>query len=560
MKNILTYTALCLFSLTIVQAQRHPEVQAPPGTDYRQLEEQVRRHKGDTAAAREAAQCWLRKARREKNAAQQANAYRAMMHLVDRKFRLIYADSLLEASRATKSNAVIGSGFLTIGAAHYDSKEYPQALDSYINASHFIAKTEDQYLVHKLHYSIALTKYFLGYHDEAISLLLQCIDYFRAENDLAYVKSLHAIGLCYTQIGRYDLSSYHNRLGLRLADEFELPGMAPYFKNSEGINLYRQKDYGAAIRLLHGSEPGLEKAKDHANQIATWSYLGKCHWEMEERDSAVSYFLKVHEGIQKRKYFRPDLRESYEMLIAYYAEHGELERQLHFIGILMAFDRNDDREFKHLSYKVHREYDTKSLLEKKKAIETELASDRKAHRAVVAAMGTALLGFIAWHLHGKRREKARFQKVLADFAQKEKAPPARTRNQPAGPGPELSRALIANLERFEVQKKYLERDMNLAKLAALLNTNTKYVSMLIAHHRGKKTTAYINDLKTDHIAALLIGNRKYRNYTNQALAEEAGFGSTQIFTLCFRNRIGMSPTSFIQRLRASEKEPPASQA
>ena len=527
---------------------------------YRQLEEQVRRHEGDTAGARQAAQEWVRKARREKNYVQQANAYRAMMRLVDREFRMIYADSLLLAARATGSDAAIGGAFLTIGAAHYDGKEYAEALDQYINASQFIARTEDQYLIHKLHYSIALTKYFLGYHHEAIALLLQCMDYFKVENDMAYIKSLHAIGLCYAQIGRYDLSSYHNRIGLGLADEFELPGMAAYFKNSEGINLYRQKDYGAAIRLLHGSEPGLEKAKDHANRIVTWSYLGKCHWEMGERDTAVSYFLKVHEGIQRWRYFRPDLRESYEMLIAYHAERKELERQLFFIGTLMAFDRNDDREFKYLSYRVHREYDTQSLLEKKKGIESELATNRKLYRAVVASMGVALLGSIAWHLHAKRRERARFKKVLEDFAQKEKAPPARMGGQPAALGPELSRALLGNLEKFEVRKGYLERDMNLAKLAALLNTNTKYASLLIAHNRGKKTTTYINDLKIDHIAGLLIGGRKYRNYTNSALAEEAGFGSTQIFTLCFRNRIGMSPTSFIQRLQSAGEEPPASKA
>ena len=42
---------------------------------------------------------------------------------------------------------------------------------------------------------------------------------------------------------------------------------------------------------------------------------------------------------------------------------------------------------------------------------------------------------------------------------------------------------------------------------------------------------------------------RYRNYTNRALAEEAGFGSAQHFTRAFKERNGISPTYFIGRLK-----------
>jgi YesN/AraC family two-component response regulator len=117
---------------------------------------------------------------------------------------------------------------------------------------------------------------------------------------------------------------------------------------------------------------------------------------------------------------------------------------------------------------------------------------------------------------------------------------------------DLAEEILQNLKKFEANKKYLEKDMNLTKLATFLNTNTKYASLIIAHHRGKKTTTYINDLKIDYIVEQLMNNRKFRKYTNKALAEEAGFGSTQIFTQCFKNKIGMSPTSFIQQLNITK--------
>src|SRR5699024_2871627 len=139
--------------------------------------------RADNAKANFYAEQWLKKARRENNLQQQAKAYKAMIHFADKRFRMIYADSLIETAKATKSNVIVGSAFLTVGTAHHDNKEYSKSLDCYINANNYVAKTEDQYLIHKIKYTIALTKYFLGYYDEAIALLSQCMEYFKEEND-----------------------------------------------------------------------------------------------------------------------------------------------------------------------------------------------------------------------------------------------------------------------------------------------------------------------------------------------------------------------------------------
>ena len=555
MKNVIITIACTLFTLTIVQASNFIQVDSLASKNYQYFEEKVMEYRTDTVKALKMTKHWLKKANKENNLQQQIKAYRLMMHLVDKKFRLIYADSLLVKANATKSNEIIGNAYLTVGAAHYDNKEYTKALDIYITANNYIAKTNDNYLIHKVKYTIALTKYFLGYYDEAIALLHQCLDYFKEENDLAYLKSMHAIALCYTQIERYDHSSYFNKLGMELCSEFEINNMTPYFKNAEGINLCKQKEYKEAIKLLNESKPELEKKKDYANQITTWFCLGKCYWGINNKSKAVNYFTRVHEGIQTKKYTRPDLREGYEILIQYFGETNELEKELFFIKKLMEFDKEINKEFKYLSYKVHKEYDTKTLLEKKKKIENELASNKKIYFIVVATLTLILLTLLGWHLHYKKREKEKFNQIMADLADKKKAPTTIINNKKTSLSPDLSSKLLKNLEKFENQKKFLEKDMNLAKLAALLDTNTKYTSVIIAEKRQKKTTTYINDLKIDYIVELLISNNKYRNYTNQALAEEAGFGSTQIFTLCFKNKIGKSPTSFIQQLKSSNQTP-----
>lgn len=553
MKKFIIYIAFTLGALTSIQANQLPAVDSLKNYKYQYFESNVMVHRADKDKANFYAENWLKKAKREYNLQEQAKAYKAMIHFVDKKFRMIYADSLIEKAKETKSNEILGSAYLTVGVVHYDNKEYSKALDCYISANNYVAKTDDQYLIYKIKYTIALTKYFLGYYDEAIALLSQCMEYFKEENDVAYIKSIHAIALCYTQVERYDLSSHFNTFGTRLTIDYDVSEMIPYFKNAEGINLAKQKDYLAAIKLLRESEPEFEKIEDYATQITTQFYLGKCYWEINDKIKAVEYFAKMHEGIQTEKYSRPDFREGYEMLIQYYGEVNEKENELFYIKKLMVFDKEINQKFKDLSYKIHKEYDTKALIEKKRKLENELASSKKVYCKVVTILVLILLILLGWHLNSKKRDKEKFKQFMADLEDKEKEVIRIEKNQNTSLNNALTKELVKNLEKFESQKKFLEKDMNLAKLAAVLNTNTKYASLIIAEQRNKKTTTYINDLKIDHIVELLINNNKFRNYTNKALSDEAGFGSTQIFTLCFKNRIGMSPTSFIYQLQAKNE-------
>jgi tetratricopeptide (TPR) repeat protein len=451
MKSIKTNIAFCIIALTFVQGKTFSEKDTLVNKNYQYFEEKVMEYRTDTVKALKMTKHWLEKAKKEKNLNQQIKAYRLMMHLVDKKYRLIYADSLLVKAKDTKSNDIIGSAYLTVGAAHYDKKEYTKALDLYISANNYIAKTNDDYLIHKVKYTIALTKYFLGYYEEAIALLNQCLDYFKEENDLAYLKSMHAIALCFTQIERYDHSSYFNKLGMELASEFEMNNMIPYFKNAEGINLCKQKEYKEAIKLLNESKLELEKKKDYANQITTWFCLGKCYWGINDKSKAVTYFTRVHEGIQTNKYTRPDLREGYEILIQYFGETNELEKELYFIKKLMEFDKEINKEFKYLTYKVHKEYDTKTLLEKKKKIENELASNKQIYFIVIASLILILLTLFGWHLHSKKREKEKFNQIMADLAEKKNAKITPANSQNTNLSPELTTSLLKNLEKFEKQ-------------------------------------------------------------------------------------------------------------
>ena len=109
--------------------------------------------------------------------------------------------------------------------------------------------------------------------------------------------------------------------------------------------------------------------------------------------------------------------------------------------------------------------------------------------------------------------------------------------------------ILKQLEKFERDRKFLEKDLTLVKLAASFNSNTTYLSKIIYHVRGKGFVEYINDLKIDYVISLLQNDKKTRKYTNKALADEVGFSSTQRFATAFYSKIGMPTSYFVKNLR-----------
>lgn len=527
---------------------------ANQGSDnnYAYLENQLMRYKKDTAKSWKIAEEWLKKAKKDNNPMQMVQAFKAKMHFSEYKFRKIYADSMLQLALDANNNELIGNAYLSIGASHYGDKNFSLALENYILANNYLVHSQDEYLIHKVKYSIALTKHMLGYHHEAVALLSDCIHFFKEENDMAYLKSMHAISLAYIQLNRTDLAAYYNKMGEKLAKEYEIPNMQYYFQNAEGINLFFQKKYQEAIALFEKTLGVLQKENDFANSIATYNYLGRSNWELHNPTKALHWYLKMNEGIVKNNYYRPEFRDGYEKIIEYYQNTGKISEQLFYVNLLLEFDKKSNLQFKDLTQKVHQEYDTKTLLAKKESLQQSLKQKNTSNHILMGVIGLIVLSAIIWRIKNKLQKSKKVKRIL-EIANKPKEWHTNPEESNIPINPELQKSILKNLEKFEQHKKYIEKDMTLSKLANLLHTNTKYVSLIIAHYRGKKTINYINDLKVDHVVDLLVHHHKFRNYTNQALAEEAGFGSTQIFTKSFKSKTGLSPTSFINELNKSAK-------
>lgn len=532
---------LCLHHYASAQQLNFIMPDSLSSKEYDYFRKKIRYEEKDSLKERLYALTWLAKAKREKNFGQKALAYKALIYTTDKKLQRSYADSMLTAARRTADMELIGSAYMTKGIQHYNCEEKLEALENYMIADEYISKTNNHYLLYKVKYVIAQIKYTLEFYDDATLLFQECVKYFKKNNERAYLNSLHSLGLCYNRVGNYEASSQMNQTGLSEGLSFKNNEMQAYFLHSEGINQYYRRNYPDAIKKLTAVLAEMKKTKDFANETTAYFYIGKSYWFQRLEQKALPYLKKIDEAFQKQNYIRPDLREAYEILIDYYQQQNNKELELYYSSNLIKVDQLLHKDYKQLSGKILKEYDTKKLLESQKSSDP--------YWIAVVSLMTLLLGVL-----GRRhfKNKRLFQELM--HRRPEKVPSLvsypSTKENELDINPEVTAAILKNLEKFEQTKKYLEKDITLAKLAPLLNTNMKYASKIILHYRNKRTVDYIINLKIDHIIELLKNESKYRQYTNKALAEEVGFGSTQNFTRAFNSRTGLSPTYFINKLKS----------
>jgi AraC-like DNA-binding protein len=246
----------------------------------------------------------------------------------------------------------------------------------------------------------------------------------------------------------------------------------------------------------------------------------------------------------------PETKEVYSKLINHYKIIHDSKNQLISVNKLLQIDSILDRNYKYINNKLEYDYDRPNLIKEKelliRSLQNNNSDQSKTNWILISSLLISLMGFSLVY-YKKIIYTKRFEYNLKNNNTNSENTIEKI-NTKSIVSEEVSVKVLSALKNFENKKTYLKPNLNLNKVAKTLNTNSKYLSILINQTYNKSVVQYINDLRIEYVILKLKEDQKFRKYTIKAIAIEIGFNTDQAFSKAFHKKTGVFPSSFIKEL------------
>lgn len=488
----------------------------------------------------------------------------------DVAIKIKYADSAIAVAKKSKNDSLLSSAYLSKGVVYYFYlKKYNLALNEYLKAFEKNKRSKDPYYRNKINYHIGVVKSYIGYYADALEDFDEAREFFENEtrkdlhpnlmygNQRGYNNTLHQMAVCYRNLGNYKKSDSLVALGLQNTwKNSDYKQEHSYFLKEQGISRYRKGDYAGAIESLENSLPNLISINDFSWLTVSYSYLGKAKWNLGNVDEGIRDFEKIDSIFNRHSFVLPEVRDIYEKLLEYYKEKNDLSKALYYNMQLIKVDKVLEKDFLYLSSKVHKEYDTKRLLEEKAQLERQISV-----RGWLLITAIFLAAFITFHmfLRIRSRKKSFGNHSLVGINLGSNSPSLtqdgafRIRHYSKTEiDQEIVDDILNKLTEFEVGKEFLEPKTDLKSVAKKFEVSSKHLSNVINEYKGASFNRYLSELRINYITEKLITDPLFRKYSSATLASECGIASRTNFSALFSEINGISYSEFVTKYKAKE--------
>lgn len=510
---------------------------------------------------------YISKAKKDHNYKKLIRGYEeAIYYSRDVNRKLLYADSTIITAIQNKNDDDISRAYLGKGIIYYyNRRQYKPALEQYLIAFKFSKNSKDDYLKNKITYHLGMVKSYLGYYKEAAVHFEEAADYFekkskenvhpniRLNNESGYFNSIYRLSTCYRNLRLYQKEDSLINIGLRrLHNTAQLSTEYGYFQKGKGVQLLRLGNTDDALQYFKQSKDILSHHQDDASLMTVYFYMGKAYWSDRKRAESLQYLNKVDSLVNKFWFVTPEIRSGYEYLIKDAKQNKNYERQLYYTNQLLKADSIINADFAMLSSKIHREYDTNTLLEEKNKLQRV---HKNGFIILYYSMGFGLMivCFSIWKF--RKREKAltiKYQELLEKFNTSQptdhflESKPVSSEEKNIYSA-EIIEEVKANLKIFEERKNFLKQNLTLPIVAKMIGSNRTHLSYVLNVHLDVTFTTYLKILRIRYITNLLLEDSKYLNFKIDSLAEKCGMANRQIFSAHFLEINGIRPTDFIRK-------------
>ncbi|NER15285.1 tetratricopeptide repeat protein [Leptobacterium flavescens] len=400
----------------------------------------------------------------------------------------------------------------------YDTKE---SLEMYFDILRELEAKENEnirnYYLMDIYIGIAKAYSDLENYEEGVIYCHKTLEFCKKQNIIGgQILSLNGLANIYSLTGEYDKALQY----LKEADNIQLPTGRDYF--TSGTHLYRAR---------------------------TYYYLSRY-------EDAISELRKLEELNLVDNYGYFFLQETFVIYARSYQGLGDKENAMIYLNQgLEILEKNDERKNK-ISNIVFQRYNMSSIQDEIDQLTNDSKKQQGKLYFLLVVLGVLFVAFFVFYRQYQRKNKKRF-KALIDQLNQDRV---NTETIPEAPDQEKSlkiendkvRELLIKLEKFEKEKKYLDRNSTLTEVAKDLKTNTTYLSGIINQYKNKSFSKYLTELRLDHAIDRIQKDPGFRAYTIKAIAQEVGFNNVNPFVKAFKEKTGIYPSYFIRELNKKE--------
>ncbi len=523
---------------------------------FKKLEEFFNDSVGDSVSSKLYAIAYLKKAKKNYDTLEIANAYNLLCrhNFLNPKIILKYVDSIIDITKNHDYQRYPTRGYLFKGYSLFYLKRFDEALDAYLNGLEFAKKKKDIENLIAFKHNIALLKNTLGKHDEALKVYRDNLYFIqkKGKNLKSYraqlITTLFKLSETFNSIEKLDSANFYLKKGLEISSSGKPHRYYPAILLGYAINSFKKENYSTALDSLKKAERLLPKKEKEK----VFTYLGKCLLKLRRKDEALVYLKKVDSLANDVSYYYPEMRDALKLLSEHYKSVNNTQEQLELLAKIIRLDSISNKKLSTLNTKIIKNYDTSQLVQEKDTLIRKIKEKNLITKYYFFGGLIVVTIFVfGWYKYQSKRKNLEYEKKY-----QEKIVDFQSNNSKDKKGSELELSeditndILQKLKHFEANHDFLKKDITLVKVAKRFKTNSTYLSRIINTEKQKSFANYLNDLRIDYCIDLLENDKKIRNYSIQAIAKEVGFNSVKSFSSAFYKKTGNQPSYYIKILNS----------
>ncbi|KXH79711.1 helix-turn-helix domain-containing protein [Chryseobacterium kwangjuense] len=475
----------------------------------------------------------------------------------------IKIDQYLKQVPGTSVNyADLSNIYNILGNTELNKQKYDLALEKFIQAEYYAQNNHDTKQTIKIKGNIALIKLELRKTDEAIAEIKNVL-FLMDKNKKIYqkenyttIRNNNLLNLSHLYINKFIDGDKRNKAYLdssytevmKVLHTSDHPSIIADANLKIGTILVYRNNRIKAVDY-YGKSLAIFESLNLKNEILNVKYnIAINYFELNKLREAKKLFLELSATYKKDPVINLDRTfTQYYLSKIYIVKNNSDSAAYYSNSFIELYDKNTEKEKEDILkiYKLLNEKDLKTEIDKIKKENSERSNKWLIIITVLTGCIFCIIGYVVWQWKRKKQLKKQIDHLITNVKTQTEKESIKNATKISN---EKEFEIIEKLLNLEKKKFYLENEFNLVNVAKKIGTNTAYLSQAINNSLGKTFSEYSNELKINYILKELAENRKIRGYTTQALAEMVGYKNGTSFAKSFKEKTGVTPFQYIDKL------------